>query len=57
MIVSEQPGNLVELGHAILPMLEGKLSEKRVATAYVCRNYACKQPVTESAALAEQLAQ
>ena len=34
---------------AVRKMIEGK------ATAYVCENYVCRQPVTDPAALAEQL--
>lgn len=41
---------------ARIPLLEGKTMLDGRATAYVCRNYACRQPVTAPDALAEQLA-
>ncbi|HMH54554.1 MAG TPA: thioredoxin domain-containing protein [Candidatus Acidoferrum sp.] len=38
-----------------LPLLEGRAPVDGKATAFVCRNYACELPVTDPAALAEQL--
>lgn len=38
------------------PLLADRPQIDGQATAYVCRNYACRQPVTTRAALAEQLA-
>ena len=38
------------------PLLEQRTQIGGVATAYVCENYACKLPVTDAEALAEQLA-
>jgi uncharacterized protein len=38
------------------PLLEQRAQIGGVATAYVCESYACKLPVTEAAALAQQLA-
>ena len=38
-----------------LPLLEGRAPIDGRATAFVCRNYACELPVTDSAALAKQL--
>ncbi|HSR69981.1 MAG TPA: thioredoxin domain-containing protein [Acidobacteriota bacterium] len=40
---------------ARVPLLEGKDATR--ATAYVCRNYACRQPVHSASELEEQLAQ
>lgn len=40
-----------------LPLLEGRTAIDGKATAYVCENYVCQQPVTEAAALREQLSQ
>lgn len=40
---------------SLVPLLEGKTMLDGQATAYVCRNYACQQPVTTPEALAEQL--
>ncbi|HET7230101.1 MAG TPA: thioredoxin domain-containing protein [Longimicrobium sp.] len=40
---------------AIIPLLEGRTAQGGRATAYVCERLACKQPVTDPAALAEQL--
>ncbi len=37
------------------PLLEGRTQVKGKATAYVCENYVCKLPVTDVAALREQL--
>jgi uncharacterized protein len=38
-----------------IPLLEGRDAVDGKPTAYVCRNYACELPVTETAALARQL--
>ncbi|HYH80930.1 MAG TPA: thioredoxin domain-containing protein [Longimicrobium sp.] len=39
----------------IIPLLEGRTAQGGKATAYVCERLACKQPVTDTAALAQQL--
>jgi uncharacterized protein YyaL (SSP411 family) len=39
----------------LIPLLEGRTARDGRATAYVCERLACQQPVTEPAALAEQL--
>jgi hypothetical protein len=39
----------------VIPLLEGRTAQGGRATAYVCERLACKQPVTEPSALAEQL--
>jgi uncharacterized protein YyaL (SSP411 family) len=38
-----------------IPLLDGRGAVDGMATAYVCRNYACELPVTDAAALARQL--
>jgi hypothetical protein len=38
-----------------LPLLEGKIMVNGKPTAYVCQNYSCKFPVTDSISLAKQL--
>jgi uncharacterized protein YyaL (SSP411 family) len=38
-----------------IPLLEGRRRRDGKATAYVCRGFVCRQPVTEVEALAEQL--
>jgi len=38
------------------PLTEGKASINGMPTVYVCENFACKAPVTDMAALKEQLA-
>ncbi len=40
---------------ALVPLLAGRPQVGGRATAYVCRNYACRLPVTDAAALAGQL--
>ena len=40
----------------LIPLLEGKTMLEGRATAYVCQNYTCQQPVTTPEELAEQLA-
>jgi uncharacterized protein YyaL (SSP411 family) len=42
-------------GESIIPLLEGRTAIDERATAYVCERLACRQPVTEPDALAEQL--
>jgi hypothetical protein len=39
----------------LVPLLEGRTMQGGRATAYVCERLACQQPVTDPAALAEQL--
>ncbi len=43
-----------ELG-AKIPLLQGKTALEGQTTAYVCRNYACQQPVTKAEDLEKQL--
>jgi uncharacterized protein YyaL (SSP411 family) len=38
-----------------LPLLESREAVGGLATAYVCRNYACDLPATDRATLARQL--
>jgi uncharacterized protein YyaL (SSP411 family) len=38
-----------------VPLLEGRTGVDGKPTAYVCRDYACELPVTESTALATQI--
>ncbi len=40
-----------------VPLLEGRVQLKGRATAYVCRGFACRLPVTDADALREQLAE
>ena len=42
-------------GIDIIPLLEGRTPLNGLATAYVCENYTCKQPVTDVSSLSEQL--
>jgi hypothetical protein len=51
------PNKVVALadGRSKIPLLEGKGPVKGMTAAYVCENMACKQPVTDPAALAEAL--
>ena len=39
----------------LLPLLEGRTAPEGGARAYVCRNYACMEPVETPEALAAQL--
>jgi hypothetical protein len=39
-----------------VPLLQGRFALRGVPTAFVCRNFACRQPVTEPEALAAILA-
>ena len=39
----------------VVPLLENRPLINNLATAYVCQNYTCQQPVTELPALREQL--
>jgi hypothetical protein len=38
-----------------LPLLQGRTTQRDVATAYVCENFACQQPVTTAEELRSQL--
>jgi len=40
---------------ALAPAIEAQVSEDGAATAYVCRQYACEQPLTDVEALAARL--
>jgi uncharacterized protein len=55
------PNRVVALAHGdgaatAVPLLEGRVQLKGRATAYVCRGFACRLPVTDPDALREQLA-
>ena len=42
-------------GIGIIPLLEGRTAINGLPTAYVCEHFTCKEPVTDVAALREQL--
>ena len=42
-------------GDGRIPLLRGRTMVDNKPTAYVCENFACKQPVTGTAAFEEQL--
>jgi uncharacterized protein YyaL (SSP411 family) len=44
-----------EPGRSAVPLLEGRTAVSGRATAYVCRGFACRRPVTDPADLAELL--
>ena len=48
-------GSPSEGGGVPVPLLEGRLQVEGHATAYVCRHFACQQPVASPRELAEQL--
>jgi uncharacterized protein YyaL (SSP411 family) len=54
-IVALRPAGAAAGLEALIPLLEGKTMLDGHATAYVCRNYACRRPVTEPEALVGQL--
>jgi uncharacterized protein YyaL (SSP411 family) len=39
----------------VVPLLADRVQMRGLPTAYVCENFACQMPVTDSAALARQL--
>ncbi len=41
---------------SVVPLLQGRFALRGIPTAFVCRNFACRQPVTEPEALAAILA-
>ena len=54
------PQRVVALAHEgadehLIPLLEGRMPEPGTARAYVCRNYACRQPAASPAELAAEL--
>ncbi len=55
IVVLGRPGD--EAAAATLPLLAGRGLIEGRAAAYVCRGYACRLPVSDSAALAAQLAE
>ena len=54
-----RPGQVVALapdpGTSAVPLLHGRSRMEGAATAYVCREFACRQPTTDPAVLARQL--
>jgi hypothetical protein len=53
--IAAQVGAVPDDGE-IIALLQNRHAVGSKTTAYVCQNYVCQQPVTELAALAEQLA-
>ena len=53
-VVAPDPVEDAETSAAI-PLLENRPLIDGKATAYVCQNYTCQQPVTDPAALSDQL--
>ena len=59
-VVALAPGDVgasVALAPSAVPLLDGRTQLKGRPTAYVCRNFACRLPVTDPDALREQLAE
>jgi uncharacterized protein len=54
VVVLADPESIDDLSE-LIPLLAHRQMIDEKPTAYVCQNYACKQPVTDSASLREQL--
>jgi uncharacterized protein len=55
LVVPLEPGGRQEELGQLLPFVSGMAARDGVAVAYVCRDFACRQPVTDPAALAAEL--
>ena len=59
LLTGESPAHVVALSpepeNSAVPLLEGRTRLHGRATAYVCSGFACRVPVTDPDALAEQL--
>jgi uncharacterized protein YyaL (SSP411 family) len=57
---AHRPGQVVAVSpspdDSAVPLLHGRTRVEGAATAYVCVGFACQRPVTDPAALGEQLA-
>jgi uncharacterized protein YyaL (SSP411 family) len=54
-----QPHRVVAVGDpetTTVELIQGRFRLRGLPTAFVCRDFACRQPVTEPAALAAELA-
>jgi uncharacterized protein YyaL (SSP411 family) len=51
------PGRTIVAGNTDTPLLKDKTTTDGKAAAYVCRNFTCREPVTDAAALATMLAE
>ncbi len=54
MVAQASPGEVEERA-ALIPLLRHREALNGEPTAYLCENFTCKQPVTEAAALAQQI--
>jgi uncharacterized protein len=55
LVIPLAPGESQEQLAKVLPFVAGMAPRDGVAAAYVCRNFACRQPVTDPAALRAEL--
>ena len=55
IVVPIQPGDSQREVAALMPFVAAMRSPGDAATAFVCRDFACREPVTTAAALAAQL--
>ncbi|TKK88215.1 thioredoxin domain-containing protein [Herbidospora galbida] len=55
-LMSGAPGLVVALGEGDVPLMAGRTLVNGEPAAYVCRNFACRLPVTTEAALRAELA-
>ena len=54
-VMAFRPTSEADAAIAVIPYLENQVAVDGKATAYVCQDYACKLPVHDPGALAEQL--
>ena len=54
-VIAVAPENVSESYSTVVPLLEGKRASESKATAFVCRDFACREPTTNPEVLARQL--